>query len=358
MAYLEALVAWGVFKDIMVTFLPIGHTHEDIDQCFSVTSRRLHDNNAITLEELYEELRHCYNSSTVVNQMKSVINFSGLCDQESCLHRVQNITSYRYFRLTRTDLTEMYVGSRADGSIGDMYRVRCVVKAKFTDEWQPLHTTSSDKAFLSTVPSLLGTSPLYMKEPDGKAEVVKRIVSEETRINSAAKYESLMELCDTVFQDTVQGFQWDLRNSFEVNTPLISRPTDCVGFNTMPGVGEIEQDTDDLLYDLHSFVAVKADMANSTTSFWIGQVQNRYYGDGGKVEKLGLHWFEPTQGRDKFTAVYRKSFLPGTGRTARVPWTDDVTVASVLIAFGNLTRKNKLSVECQKKLRDALQTSI
>jgi len=33
-AYLGQLVRDGVFKDIYVSFLPVGHTHEDIDQMF------------------------------------------------------------------------------------------------------------------------------------------------------------------------------------------------------------------------------------------------------------------------------------------------------------------------------------
>lgn len=33
-AYLGQLVRDGVFKEIYVSFLPVGHTHEDIDQMF------------------------------------------------------------------------------------------------------------------------------------------------------------------------------------------------------------------------------------------------------------------------------------------------------------------------------------
>ena len=33
--YLDLLVEYGAFKDVEVSFLPVGHTHEDIDQFFS-----------------------------------------------------------------------------------------------------------------------------------------------------------------------------------------------------------------------------------------------------------------------------------------------------------------------------------
>ena len=41
MAYLGALVDSGVFGRIVLSFLPVGHTHEDIDQMFSTFSKAL-----------------------------------------------------------------------------------------------------------------------------------------------------------------------------------------------------------------------------------------------------------------------------------------------------------------------------
>jgi hypothetical protein len=35
LGYLALLVAWGVFDEVVLSFLPVGHTHEDIDQMFS-----------------------------------------------------------------------------------------------------------------------------------------------------------------------------------------------------------------------------------------------------------------------------------------------------------------------------------
>lgn len=38
LAYMEAFVHWGVFDEIEVEFLPVGHTQRDIDQSFSTAS--------------------------------------------------------------------------------------------------------------------------------------------------------------------------------------------------------------------------------------------------------------------------------------------------------------------------------
>lgn len=48
----ELLVRLGVFKKIKFSFLPVGHTHEDVDACFGAGSHMLHRSNALTLEEL------------------------------------------------------------------------------------------------------------------------------------------------------------------------------------------------------------------------------------------------------------------------------------------------------------------
>ncbi len=39
MSYFEVLVGMGVIFEAFVSFLPVGHTHEDIDQVFQSNSR-------------------------------------------------------------------------------------------------------------------------------------------------------------------------------------------------------------------------------------------------------------------------------------------------------------------------------
>jgi len=80
--YMESLVAWGVFTDVFVSFLPIGHTHADIDQTFSCTSRRLRTNDATTMGDLIEQLRKSYSPQPAVTRMLHLANFSGLVSAE------------------------------------------------------------------------------------------------------------------------------------------------------------------------------------------------------------------------------------------------------------------------------------
>ena len=49
LAWLQMLVDTHVFDEILVSFLPVGHTHEDIDQRFSVISRALRTENILSV---------------------------------------------------------------------------------------------------------------------------------------------------------------------------------------------------------------------------------------------------------------------------------------------------------------------
>lgn len=52
MAFCSLLTSRRVFKEVAVGFLTVGHTHEDIDGCFSYLSRRLWKNNIYDFADL------------------------------------------------------------------------------------------------------------------------------------------------------------------------------------------------------------------------------------------------------------------------------------------------------------------
>ena len=66
----------------------------------SRTSDRLRHNNSITLTDIHLQLETIYNAETEVQHMRYLANWSQLCENTSCLVRVQNFSQYRYFRFT------------------------------------------------------------------------------------------------------------------------------------------------------------------------------------------------------------------------------------------------------------------
>lgn len=69
------------FKNVEVGFLPIGHTHEDIDQAFSRKAECLKNDEAKKLNGLHKKLRPSYKKA-VLTRLESVANCSLLCQQE------------------------------------------------------------------------------------------------------------------------------------------------------------------------------------------------------------------------------------------------------------------------------------
>lgn len=72
-SHLQRFIAWKVFDTIQISFLPTGHSHEDIDQACSTNSQMLKSNNVFTLPELHEQLQKRYNSHSTVTFMVIVV---------------------------------------------------------------------------------------------------------------------------------------------------------------------------------------------------------------------------------------------------------------------------------------------
>ena len=176
-------MSWGVFVQVQASILPLGHTHTDIDQMFSRTATRLHNHAALTLNDLQEQLRGSYKPAPTVNHIKNVANFSGLCDAAKLSWDAKSrpYSQYRYFKISRTDVSIL------DRQSDEQYKKNCVVKLNSMDDWEQLRPDwdgAGFGAFIHRTPDLSKTPNIFLKAPTNKAEVFKRLVSEETRISS------------------------------------------------------------------------------------------------------------------------------------------------------------------------------
>ena len=69
---LNALVAEGCFEIVEVGFLPVGHTHEDIDQSFSVLSQHLKKTDAFSFEAYKEAAKGAYKHDLDIPEIEYV----------------------------------------------------------------------------------------------------------------------------------------------------------------------------------------------------------------------------------------------------------------------------------------------
>jgi hypothetical protein len=126
-----------VFEEIELSFLPVGHTHEDIDQLFSRIAIRLQGHDAKTRQELYALVREAYTfrakdgSGTVHSipvrcyHLDKVANMSAWLERWMNPIHNQSATNLRHFRFT----------AHADGA--------CISTKEWCDEpWYRFETPS------------------------------------------------------------------------------------------------------------------------------------------------------------------------------------------------------------------------
>ncbi|XP_070557873.1 uncharacterized protein [Ptychodera flava] len=70
----HVLVQYKVFDMVDLHFLPVGHTHEDIDQLFSCISRHLKKTNIYTMDDMERAVMNSYNVPVFVKHVEGVFD--------------------------------------------------------------------------------------------------------------------------------------------------------------------------------------------------------------------------------------------------------------------------------------------
>jgi hypothetical protein len=153
MGFLGLLVKLGIFDKIIVGFLPVGHTHEDIDQFFSRIAIFMRNHPAMDREEFGRCIRNSY---TKYGQAPTVVHWDSVANISDwigpSLGDVTGLTDYRHFKIVRS--------AREDGSTEVWWMCRSSPGSTDPqDQWrgaQPLTTHVS--LFPKGAPDLLATA--------------------------------------------------------------------------------------------------------------------------------------------------------------------------------------------------------
>lgn len=78
LAYLNMLVETGVFKNIKVGFLLVGHTHDQIDQMFIRFSKKLKYKSALTLPTMVEIIKGLHTPSPNIIFLEDTLDYMKL----------------------------------------------------------------------------------------------------------------------------------------------------------------------------------------------------------------------------------------------------------------------------------------
>ena len=109
MAYLANLIDQGTFDKIVVSFLPVGHTHEDIDQMFSRIAVYLRRHDCWDFQMLGEAATRSYKKGGMPFKhfhLDRITNYSHYIDAHLRPGALEDITNYYQFRMFRRGNTD------------------------------------------------------------------------------------------------------------------------------------------------------------------------------------------------------------------------------------------------------------
>lgn len=100
--FMMILVHYKIFKKVRITFLPVGHTHCDIDQMFSKISTYLGTCQILDIDELLECLEQSFSPIPNVQRHTRVPDYKAYIDLGK-YERINGISRYQVFKIESTE---------------------------------------------------------------------------------------------------------------------------------------------------------------------------------------------------------------------------------------------------------------
>ena len=201
MAFLAYLVLVGVLKRVYINFLPVGHTHEDIDQYFSRLSVYLRNHNAPDVPALLRALSACfikYKKRPIARAWTKVANISAYLGLHTTKNLSMDITLYYQLRIIMGENQEVIMQARSwPGS----------AKNDRNDFWRGLLPNTSFVQVFTSAPDLLRdrllipvqAQPAHIGSSGDKAQ---RKDYSALLTKTSEHIEDLMDYFKNVFGDT------------------------------------------------------------------------------------------------------------------------------------------------------------
>jgi hypothetical protein len=217
--WLGYLILTGVFTSIVLSFLPVGHTHEDIDQIFSRLSVYLACHNAFNLEQLHEAIRGSYQTK---EGHRAQCEFWDRCTNFSdwiapYLNNYDGISGFRQFRFFEKD-GEVIVQARAHTSL--------------KEEWAGIRGQDAlTKVFKSLPPTEMVDVPPTQRRPLLTDELVTKqkasiLALAERRRISPDLLTGVLAGVDSLGEDADLPFTWDLSRLLNYNADAVNDMVD------------------------------------------------------------------------------------------------------------------------------------
>ena len=232
--YLAMLVEFGVFREVEVSFLPVGHTHEDIDQFFSRVSMYFRHHDVFSREEMSKAVRSAYTFKDT-GQPPTVVHWDTIANVSEFLASYTNnfaagCMSFRHVRFFRSNTDQkvwLQVTSKMN-SWGDAL-----------DPWRGLQQFTTHTVPFATsygVPNFDRSYDLRGHLPDASTRPCKMTIKEQQKVR-----ENLHSL-HQFFENFTESHLVDIENMLNLaKAPPAkwpwSRENVVFLFGTKPGQG-------------------------------------------------------------------------------------------------------------------------
>jgi hypothetical protein len=154
MAFLALLVEHGVFEECIVSFLPVGHTHEDIDQMFSrfaVALRKSDFHSRLGLGKILEGAYHMRSGEGArVQHLSRWTNFSDWLLPHIKQAQFKGISKYRQFMILKNGSGDTVIQARKS-CVRGKYRFQGILEDKAVTK--PWNNRGSPALSLAGIPS-------------------------------------------------------------------------------------------------------------------------------------------------------------------------------------------------------------
>lgn len=190
-AYLECLVGWFSFDEIVEGYFPVGHPYEDIDQTFSCTLNAYRHTDAITLHVLHEAVTKSYNHQTTV-----ITYFQLLTGRNNASRKLVCCLHQEYLQLS--NISSLVVKLKFLFEIHKLigtwkWRSLCKARQSAVSKWAPLPATRGQDAprFIKVVLDTKKITQTRVAGPIRNDQFINLLILEESRINDPFKMKDL-----------------------------------------------------------------------------------------------------------------------------------------------------------------------